>query len=399
MLKAYRYELILNNKQKTFFSKSFGCARFVYNYGLDLKTKLYQNEKKRISQSDLCKIIVKLKKTAEHTWLNEIDHQTLNCSVQNLEKAFTNFFRKKKGYPRFKSKHNFIQLAAFTQGVKIDFNNGKINFPKIGWCRVKYSRTFEGRHKTVTVSRNSVGRYFVSILTDNGEKLPEKAPIKEKTAVGIDVGIKHFAVLSNGTKIENPKHYEKAQRRLTILQRRLARKTKGSNRYKVAKLKVARVHYRIANQRRDFLHKATSKIISENKTVIIEDLNIEGMLKNHCLAKSISSVSWSEFYSQLTYKAEWYGKNLIRIGRFKPSSRLCTCGIVNKELTLADRIWTCKSCGATHDRDLLASNNIKKFGLNSQNLIGQGTLPITNVEGLHRSNPMKRSVIKVGSYL
>ena len=390
VLRAYKYELVLNDSQKEFMNKSFGCARFIYNYCLDRKTKLYETEKKRISQFDLCKEVVLLKKKEGFEWLQEIDHQTLSCAVMNLDKAFTKFFREKKGYPNFKSKHNSKQSAQFTQGVQIDFENNKIRFPKIGWCKVKFSREFDGLHKTVTVSRNSVGRYFVSILVDNDIPLPEKALINESTAVGIDVGIKHFATLSTGEKIDNPKYYEKSQKKLAVLQRRVSKKVKGSNRHKKAKLRVAKLHYKITNQRKDFTNKLSTKIVRENQSVIIEDLNVAGMLQNHCLAKSISSVSWSEFFSQLQYKCDWYGKNLIRIGRFEPSSRLCTCGVKNTELKLSDRKWTCKSCGVTHDRDLLAANNIKKFGLVDQNLIGEGIAEFKGVEKLSNGSSVKR---------
>ena len=397
MLRAYKYTLDLNNSQKSFMNKSFGCARVVYNHCLDRRIKVYETDKKRISAYDLCKEVVLLKRTEEKKWLAEIDHQTLCCSVQNLDSAFTKFFREKKGFPKFKSKHG-KQSAQFTQGIKIDFENKKIKFPKIGWCNIFFSREFEGNIKTVTVSKIPSGKYFVSILVDNSIPLPIKATIKEKTSIGIDVGIKTFATLSNGEQIDNPKYLENEQKRLACLQRRLSRKTKGSNRRTKAKLSVAKLHYKITNQRKDFLHKASSKIVSENQTIIIEDLNIDGMLKNHCLARSISSASWSEFFSQLQYKCDWYGKNLITIGQFQPSSKMCSCGIINKELTLKDREWTCKSCGTTHDRDILAANNIKKLGLQKQNLIGAGS-PAEDVEKSAVAGSMKRQVIRVGDYL
>lgn len=371
VLKAYKYELVLNGEQAEFMSKSFGCSRVVYNYCLERKTKLYQEEGRSISQFDLCKEVVKLKKTEAYEWLNEIDHQTLSCSVQNLDKAYTKFFREKKGYPKFKSKHG-KQSCQFTQGIKIDFEKSQVRFPKIGWVKARLSREFEGKIKTTTVSRTATGRYFVSILVDNGVPLPDKQPIAESTTIGIDVGLKHFAVFSNGEQVDNPKYLESSEKRLACLQRRLSRKEKGSNRRLRAKYAVARAHEKVANQRKDFLHKLTTKIIRENQSVVIEDLAVEGMLKNHCLAKSISSVSWSTFFSYLEYKSDWYGKNLIRIGRFEPSSKMCTCGVINKELKLSDRDWKCGSCGTTHDRDLLAANNIKRFGLQRQNLRHSG---------------------------
>lgn len=350
-------------------NKSFGCSRFVYNHCLDLKNKAYQTEKKSLSQFDLCKKVVQLKKEENYKWLSEVDHQTLSCSVQNLDKAYTRFFREKKGFPKFKSKKNNIQSCQFTQGVKIDFEKDKIRFPKIGWCSFSNSRIFEGNIKTVTVSRNACGFYYVSVLVDNGVILPNKYVINEKTSIGIDVGIKHFATLSNGEKIDNPKYYESLQKRLSVLQRRASKKQKGSANRKKANLKVARLYQDITNLRNDFLHKLSTKIVRENKTIIVENLNVKGMMQNGNLAKSIGSVSWSTFFNYLKYKSDWYGSNYLEIGRFEPSSKMCSCGVINNDLKLSDRNWTCKSCGITHDRDTLAAKNIKRFGLEKQNLI------------------------------
>lgn len=228
----------------------------------------------------------------------------------------------------------------------------------------------DGKLGTVTISKTPSGKYFISALVHTEELTPTKFTISEDKSIGVDVGIKDFATLSNGEKISNPKYFKNSQKRLAVLQRRLSKKKKGSKRREKAKLSVAKLHYTIANQRKDFLHKLTSKLVRENQTIIIEDLNVAGMVKNHKLAKSISDASWSEFFRQLKYKSEWSGVNVITIGRFEPGSKMCYCGVINKELTLKDRIWTCKSCNTTHDRDILAANNIKKFGLQKQNLIG-----------------------------
>ena len=200
--------------------------------------------------------------------------------------------------------------------------------------------------------------------------MPTKVPITYETSVGIDVGLKDFAVLSNGQVFENPKYLEKAEKRLKVLQRRLSKKQKGSKRQERARLAVAKAHEKVKNCRTDYIHKISSRIIRENQTVIIEDLNVDGMMKNHNLAKHIGSVSWSEFFRQLQYKAEWNGVNLIRIGRFEPSSKMCLCGVINKDLKLSQREWDCPNCGRHNDRDLLAAINIKRFGLQEQNLIG-----------------------------
>lgn len=234
-------------------------------------------------------------------------------------------------------------------------------------------------------------------IVEDGLDLPTKAPINHETSVGIDVGIKDFAVLSNGQVFENPKYLEKAEKRLKVLQRRLAKKQKGSKRREKARLAVAKAHEKVKNCRIDYIHKVTSKIIRENQTVIIEDLNVDGMMKNHNLAKHIASVSWSEFFRQLQYKAEWNGVNLIRIGRFEPSSKMCLCGAINKDLKLSQREWDCPNCGRHNDRDLLAAINIKRFGLQEQNLIGIS--PVDNrIEGVEWSalaDTVKRQCVTV----
>ncbi len=371
MIKAYKYKLNPTKAQAEFFERSFSCARYIYNWGLDLRIKAYQNEKQRLSYVDLAKMLTLHKKDEGFEWLSEVTNESLQQSLRCMDSAFTNFFRNKKGFPKFKSKHRNRASYKAIHRVTINFENNRIKLPKIGWVKFYANREFEGKIGTATVSKTPTGKYYVSVLVDNGIELPIKAKIKEETAIGIDVGLKDFATLSNGERIDNPKYLQKNEKRLAVLQRRLSRKTKGSNRRNRARLQVAKMHERITNLRTNFLHQISSKIVSENQTIIIEDLNVEGMLKNHCLAKAISSVSWSEFFRQLEYKCEWYGKNLIRIGRFEPSSKMCSCGVINKDLKLSDRKWTCKECGTTHDRDLLASQNIKRFGLDKQNLIGQ----------------------------
>jgi putative transposase len=266
------------------------------------------------------------------------------------------------------------------QGVSIDFDNHKVKLPKIGKVRFGKNKEFIGKIGTCTISKTPTGKYYISILVDDGKPMPEKAPITDDTAVGIDVGIKDFAVLSNGQVYSNPKYLEKDEKRLKVLQRRLSRKQKGSNRRERARLSVAKQHEKIKNHRENFIHQVTSRIVRENQTVVVEDLNVEGMLKNHNLAKHIASASWSEFFSQLQYKCDWYGKNLIRIGRFEPSSKMCLCGYINKDLTLKDREWDCPQCGRHNDRDLLAAVNVKRFGLQKQNLIGEIS-PVVNGVG------------------
>lgn len=379
MLRAYEYQLDPNATQRQWFARAMGSARYIYNWSLAERIKAYETDKKRYTAYDLCKMLTPLKKDPEKAWLYETPNVCLQQAIRNMDSAFTRFFREKNGFPKFRSKYD-KQRIQFINDVRVDFEAGKVKLPKIGWVRAFISRPFEGKMGTVTVTRTTAGKYFISILVDTGNSAPAKAPIAEHTAIGIDVGLKDFAVLSSGERIAAPKHYQKAEQRLAVLQRRLSKKQKGSNRRKKAKLAVAKHHYRIACQRKDFLHKLTSQLVKSHDSIVIEDLNVAGMLKNHCLAKHISSASWSEFFRQLEYKCEWNGKNLIRIGRFEPSSRMCTCGVVNRELTLKDRIWKCPSCGEVHDRDLLAARNIKMFGLQPQNLIGQESGEVIAVE-------------------
>lgn len=384
MIKSYKYRLNPTSGQIIQMEKTFGCCRYVYNWALDLKIKTYQSEKKSLIYIDLCKQLTLLKKDENHIWLNDVSNECLQQSIRCMDMAFTKFFREHTGFPKFKSKHKSKNAFKNINSVRFDFENNRIKIPVIGWIKFYSNRVFDGKVGTVTISKSTTGKYYVSVLIDNGLPEPKKFPIYDSTTVGIDVGIKDFAVLSNGQVFQNPKHLENSEKRLKCLQRRLSRKQKESNRRNRAKHNLAVCHEHIRNRRQDFLHKVSKRIISENQTVIIEDLNIDGMLKNHCIAKSISSASWSEFFRMLQYKAEWRGVNLIRIGRFEPSSKMCGCGYIHRDLRLSDRIWTCPSCGAINDRDLLVARNIKKFGLEKQNLLSQENInktPVVHREG------------------
>lgn len=363
-----------------FFEKSFGCVRFVYNWALNQRIEAYQKDGTRISWVESCRRLTELKKQEDTKWLCEVANQSLQSSIRNMDRAFTRFFREKKGFPKFKSKKHGKQSFQFVDQVYIDFETYKVKLPKIGKVKFGKNKTFDGKIGTCTVSKTPTGKYYISILVDDGKPMIEKAPITIDTSVGIDVGIKDFAVLSNGQVYSNPKFYEKDEKRLKVLQRRLSRKQKGSNRRERARLAVAKQHEKIKNHRVNFIHQVTSKIVRENQTVIIEDLNVEGMLKNHNLSKHIASVSWSEFFRQLQYKCDWQGKNLLRIGRFEPSSKMCLCGYINKDLTLKDREWDCPQCGRHNDRDLLAAVNIKRLGLQKQNFIREIS-PVVNGVG------------------
>lgn len=363
MLKSYKYRIYPNKKQQELISKFFGCTRFIYNLGLEAKNIAWGSDRKKISCFDLIRQITDLKKDC--TWLKESPNQSLQMSLINLEKAYINFF-KGKGFPKFKDK-NSKQSCQFIKNVSVSIDTGIIKLPKLKQVKCIFDREFVGTIKTTTLSKTTTGKYFVSILVENQDQIPEKKPVIETTTVGIDLGIKTLAVLSDGTEIPNPRWFRKAQKNLKRQQRSLARKKKGSKRRDKQRLVVAKVHEKIKNQRNDYLHKTTTEIIRNYDTIVVEDLNVSGMMKNRKLSKAIGEIGWSEFRKQLSYKSEWYGKNLLVIGRFEPSSKICSCcGKINKELKLSDRKWSCFSCGIIHDRDKNAAINIKNFGLRKQ---------------------------------
>jgi putative transposase len=356
----------------------FGCVRYVYNYGLGRKIEEYEKTGKSPSCFDLMKEVTKLKK--DLPWLSKVNSQSLQVSLRNLDNAYTKFFKEHKGFPKFKNK-NSQQSFSCPQLVKL--NEKYLSIPKIKDIKCIVSRKFEGKIKTTTIKKTNTGKYFVSILVDNGKKLPKK--IKIKKAIGIDLGIKSFATISTGEKIDNPRHLNKSLGRLKVLQRRLSKKQKGSKNRDKAKYKVALIHEKITNQRKDFLNKLSTRLVSENQAICLEDLNVAGMIRNHCLARHIQDCGWGEFVRQLEYKSEWSGKHIFKIGRFQPSSKICSCGAINHDLKLSDRVWTCKVCGLTHDRDILASQNILKFS-------GQG-LSDVSVEMLSLDKSMKQKII------
>lgn len=369
MLKAFKFRLYPTTAQAVQLNQHIGSCRFVYNWALDQKIKTYEQTGKSVSRFDLNKMIPTLK--ASNGWLGEVNSQSLQGMTKQVESAFTRFFREKNGFPRFKSKKNPIQSFPIPQHYTVNFENSTVKLPKIGEIKAVLHRRFEGELKTATVSRSCQGHYYISILVEDGKELPVKQEYSDSTTIGIDVGIKDFAVLSTGEKIENPKYLKNSLQRLKVLQKRVSKKQKGSQNRVKAKQKLAALHDKIANQRNDFQNKLSFKLISENQAIALETLNVKGMVKNHNLAQSISDSAWSSFVTKLEYKAEWLGKNVLRIGQFEPSSKLCNvCGYHNKELQLKDREWECPECATTHDRDINAAINIKKFALIDQNLIG-----------------------------
>jgi putative transposase len=369
MLRAYKYRIYPTKDQEKLITTHFGACRFVYNWALETKIKEYETSKHHISRFDLQAILVKEVKP-NNVWLKTVNSQSLLASLINLESAFTRFFREKNGFPKFKSKKNPVQSFQIPQHYYVDFEERNIKLPKIGKVKASLSREFDGVCKTATVSRSTTGKYFISILVDDGKNLPEKQRFTDDATIGVDVGIKDFAVLSNGEKIENPKYLKNSLQKLKVLSRKFCKKVKGSNNWKKAKLRLSQLHEKIRNQRNDFQHKLSIKLVRENQAIALETLNVSGMVKNHCLAQSISDAGWSSFVDKLIYKAEWYGKTVLRIGTFEPSSKICNiCGYYNSQLTLAIREWECPDCHTLHDRDINAAINIKKFALQDQNLV------------------------------
>jgi putative transposase len=368
MLKAYKYRLKPTKKQKVSIDKHIGCCRLVYNWALEQKIKTYEQTGKSISHFDIDKLLPILK--TEKPFLKETNSQALQGMTKHVDAAFTRFFREKNGFPNFKSKKNPIQSFPVPQHYTVDFENSIVKLPKIGKVEAIFHRKFEGTLRTATISRSCTGKYYISILVEDEKELPNKQKYLESTTVGVDVGIKDFAVLSTGKKIENPKYLKNSLKRLKCLQKRVSKKVKGSKRRDKARMLLSKIHEKISNQRNNFQHQISSKIISENQAIALETLNVKGMQKNHCLAQAISDSAWSSFVTKLEYKAEWFGKTILRIGRFEPSSKLCNvCGYYNSDLTLKDREWICPDCKTPHDRDINAAINIKKFSLLDQNLI------------------------------
>jgi putative transposase len=379
VFRAYKYRLYPNKTQEVLLRKNVGCCRWVYNWALEQRQKAWATEKKKLTAFGLQKLLVELKKKDEMAFLAEVGAQTLQGSLADLDTAFVNFFRKTAKYPKFKSKFNSRQKFTSFQGVEVDFEGSRIKMVVHGWLKIAVDdRRFDGQIKRATVSLEPTGKWFVSVLVDDKVEPPTVAEATDLT--GVDLGLTNFITTSKGEKIENPRFLKRGLKPLRRAQRIHSRRVKGSRRKDKARLKVALVHERIKNQRSDFLHKLSRKLTDENQGLAFEDLNIQGMQKNRALARSVSDAGWSELVQKCKYKCAWAGKPFIQIGRFEPSSRLCTCGVINRELTLADRTWTCSSCGASHDRDVLAAQNIRSMALHPQTLLRAGSPEVTLVE-------------------
>ena len=359
--RAYRFRFYPTPEQELILARTFGCARFAYNHMLRLRTDAWMQRQERVGYHETSAALTALKKAPEHAWLNEVSSVPVQQALRHLQTAFTNFFAKRARYPQYKRKDGPQSAEYTTSAFKWDGETLKLA-KMAAPLDIRWSRQIPKAAKvtTVTVSKDAAGRYFVSLLCDDAVAAKPEASAK----VGIDLGLTHFAILSTGEKVAAPNAFRKNEARLAKLQRRLAKKTKGSNRRNKAKLKVAKLHAKIADSRRDFLHKLSTRLINENQVIAVESLSVSNMQKNRCLSKSISDAGWSEFVRQLEYKAKWYGRELVGIDKWYPSSKRCSdCGYTMPKMPLNVRQWTCPECGSIHDRDVNAARNVLAAGL------------------------------------
>ena len=363
MKKAFKYRIYPNKAQQALLQSTFGCCRFVYNKTLDIRKTAYETDKTKLSKFDCINRMAALKD--EYTWLRDVPAVCLVQAVDNMDKAYQNFFKFSKGYPKFKTKHHSRKSCCFpgqSSGVLQDISRLKLS--KLGLVKYKKDREFVGILRHIVVTQESDGKYYASCLVDTGVEAPKPQPIDASTTVGIDLGLKDFIVTSDGRKIPNPRFYATIDRRIARLQKHESRKTKGSKRRARIRLKINKLYSKKRNLIKNYIYHVAKTLLRESQTLVMEDLNIVGMVKNHSLAKSIQNICWGELRRVLEYKSKWLGHNLIFIDRWAPSTKTCShCGFHNSALTLSDRSCTCPGCGTHHDRDINAAINIKRMGL------------------------------------
>ena len=363
MRKGVKFRAYPNKKQRDLLDRTFGCCRLIYNKGLAMRKEGHANGEK-IGYSKTSAMLTALKRTEEYAFLKEVDSIALQQTLRDLDKGFVNMFQKRAGYPVFKSKHDHHQsYRTVNQKDNIRIAENSIKLPKLGYVKIRQSMEVGHIHH-VTIERTPTGKYFVVLNVD----FEPKPFVNAGGVLGIDVGIKDFYTDSNGNTVSNPKYLERSEKKLAREQRKLSRKQKGSRNRSKQRMKVALLHERIVNQRNDFLQKESTMLIRENQTICVENLHVKGMIRNHKLAKSIVSVSWSRFFWMLQYKAKWYGNNLIKVPTLYPSSQTCSnCGYKNPLVkNLAVRRWECPFCHTVHGRDTNASINILRKGLEMQ---------------------------------
>jgi putative transposase len=361
--KAYKFRFYPTKVQEEILVQTFGCARKVYNDALAMRIRVYAEQRESISLVNLSFLLTLQKSKEETSYLNDVSSVVLQQSLRNLETAYSNFFKRKVGFPRFKSRRERQSIRYVSTGFRYDgkfsLKLAKMDAPlKIVWSRT-IPRAAAEKVSSVTISRDLCNRYFISFACIDAV---EHRPGLE-TKIGLDFGLHDFITTSDGDKIESPKFYRKAEKRLSILQKRHSKKQKGSKNREKSRLRLAKGYSKVTNTRTDFLHKLSTKLIDENQVVCIEGLSIKNMSKNHHLAKSLMDAGWGEFVRQLKYKANWFGRTVVQVGRFFPSSKTCSCcGVIKPHLSLSERVWTCSDCGTVHDRDINAALNVLAEG-------------------------------------